>query len=94
MKELENSGCLPTIFERGPNGTYSIRVANIDGCISWGDTIEEGLLNIREALNLHLKGMHEDGIPIPPYDLKTIQESLEPAESLILICGSLDITVD
>jgi len=35
------------------------------GCITTGRTVEEIERNIREAIELHLEGLREDGEPIP-----------------------------
>jgi len=39
--------------------------AYVPGCIATGATIEETEREIREAIDLHLRGMREDGLPIP-----------------------------
>ncbi len=44
---------------------YSAYVADLPGCISAGRTVEEAAQNIREAIELHLEGMIEDGEPVP-----------------------------
>lgn len=38
---------------------------DLPGCITTGQTVEEIERNIREAIELHLDGMLEDGEPIP-----------------------------
>lgn len=53
------------VIERTPNN-YGAYVPDLPGCISVGDSLEEVTANIREALELHLEGMLEDGDPIPP----------------------------
>jgi predicted RNase H-like HicB family nuclease len=40
-------------------------VPDLPGCITTGKTVEEIARNIREAIELHLEGMAEDGVPIP-----------------------------
>ena len=35
------------------------------GCVATGATVEEAVRSIREAVELHLEGMREDGIPMP-----------------------------
>lgn len=52
------------VIERGPNN-LSAFVPDLPGCISTGKTIEEIESNIREAIELHLEGLAEDGEPIP-----------------------------
>jgi predicted RNase H-like HicB family nuclease len=46
-------------------GNYSAYVPDLPGCITTGASIEEIELNIREAIQLHLEGLREDGLPIP-----------------------------
>ena len=51
------------VVERTPNN-YSAYVPDLPGCVSVGDTLEEVERNIREAIEFHLDGMREDGLPI------------------------------
>jgi predicted RNase H-like HicB family nuclease len=37
----------------------------LPGCVSVGDTAEQVKSEIREAIEFHLEGMREDGLPIP-----------------------------
>lgn len=45
---------------------YSAYVPDLPGCIATGDTVAETEQSIREAIELHLSGMREDGRSIPP----------------------------
>ena len=47
------------------DGNYSAYVPDLPGCVATGDTVEETESEIREAIELHLEGMREDGLPIP-----------------------------
>jgi predicted RNase H-like HicB family nuclease len=40
-------------------------VPDLPGCVATGRTREEVERLIREAIELHLEGMREDGLPIP-----------------------------
>jgi len=44
---------------------YAAYVSDLPGCVATGLTIEETEQQIREAIDLHLRGMREDGLPIP-----------------------------
>lgn len=44
---------------------YSAYVPDLPGCVATGQTIEETEQQIREAIELHLEGLREDGLPIP-----------------------------
>ena len=48
-------------FESCPTGGYFARVKGIS-CYSHGDTLEHAEKMIKEALELHLEGMLEDGV--------------------------------
>ena len=52
------------IVEQGENsvGAY---VPDLPGCVAVGDTKEEVLRTIQEAVELHLEAMREEGLPIP-----------------------------
>jgi len=52
------------ILEEGPE-SWGAYVPDLPGCVSVGETQEEALKLIREAIEFHLDGMKEDGYPIP-----------------------------
>ena len=47
------------------NKNYSAYLPDVPGCIATGKTIEETKKNIKEALDMHLKGLAEDGLTSP-----------------------------
>jgi len=46
-------------------GGYWVEVPALPGCVSQGKSKEEALKNIKEAIELHLECMQEDGEEIP-----------------------------
>jgi predicted RNase H-like HicB family nuclease len=52
------------VIEKAENN-YAAYVPDLLGCVATGQTIEETEQQIREAIDLHLRGMREDGLPIP-----------------------------
>ncbi len=44
----------------------SAYVPDLPGCVATGATVEEVEISIREAIELHLEGLRQDGTPIPP----------------------------
>ena len=44
---------------------YGVTVPGLPGCFSAGDTLYEALDSVREAIDLHLEGMAEEGTPLP-----------------------------
>lgn len=53
------------VFEHTEGSSYGAWVPDLPGCIAAADTREECEQLIREAIELHLAGMREDGEPIP-----------------------------
>lgn len=52
------------IIEKGPN-SYGAYVPDFPGCVAVGETLAEVERLIKEAIEFHLEGMQEDGLPIP-----------------------------
>ncbi|MFN6567108.1 hypothetical protein A6770_10490 [Nostoc minutum NIES-26] len=52
------------VIEKGKTG-YGAYVPDLPGCIAVGETIEEVKALIAEAIEFHIEGMLEDGLPIP-----------------------------
>ena len=52
------------IFEKGARN-YSAYVPDLPGCVAAGKTLKQTQRLIREAIELHLQGMREDGDKIP-----------------------------
>src|SRR5216683_332354 len=52
------------VIEQGENN-LSAYLPDLPGCITTGRTVEEIERNIREAIELHIEGLREDGEPIP-----------------------------
>ena len=53
-------------FEDGRAG-FSAHCPNLEGAYTWGDTREQALDRIREAVRLILDEMREAGISVPPH---------------------------
>ena len=47
------------------DSAYWIDIPDIPGCAASGDTEDEAMFNMQEALELHLEGLAEEKIPLP-----------------------------
>jgi predicted RNase H-like HicB family nuclease len=54
----------PVIYEKSANG-WGASIPDLPGCVALGFTLEETKQLIREAVEIHLRSMREDGDPIP-----------------------------
>jgi predicted RNase H-like HicB family nuclease len=60
---------LKVILEPSEEGGYTITVPSIPGCISEGESREEAIRNIREAIELYLEPVEDDQIFSPGAEL-------------------------
>jgi predicted RNase H-like HicB family nuclease len=52
------------VIEKGERN-YSAYAPDLPGSVSVGDSLEDVKAEIRDAIEFHLQGMREDGLPIP-----------------------------
>ena len=55
---------LKIVLEPSDEGGYTVFVPSLPGCISEGDTREEALANIKEAIDLYLEPTEDDHVPV------------------------------
>ncbi len=57
-------------------GGYSVTVPALPGCVSQGETREEALEMIREAIELYLESLEAHGDPVPgPVEIERVTVS-------------------
>ena len=67
---------LKIILEPSEDGGYTVYVPSLPGCISEGNTKEEALKNIKEAIELYLEPVEDDLIPFQPRKIEIVELSL------------------
>lgn len=55
---------LVIIEKAGDN--FSAYSPDVPGCVATGDTRDETITVMRDAMAAHLEGLRQDGLPIPP----------------------------
>ena len=60
---------LRIVLEPSEEGGYTAIVPSLPGCISEGDTKEEALENIREAIELYLEPVEDDQTYAPDAEM-------------------------
>ena len=53
---------IKVILEASDDGGYTVYVPSLPGCISEGETAEDALTNIREAIELYLEPVEDDWV--------------------------------
>lgn len=55
----------PIVLELEEDGRTSVYAPDLPGCASWGETREQAIERIREAIELWIESALEDGDPLP-----------------------------
>jgi predicted RNase H-like HicB family nuclease len=53
------------ILYPGQDGFWVVECPSLPGCNSQGQTKDEAILNIKEAIDLYIEALEEDGIAVP-----------------------------
>ncbi len=53
------------IFEKGRESGFVAYASALKGCVSQGESKEEALKNVKEAMEVYIEALLEDGLP--PY---------------------------
>jgi predicted RNase H-like HicB family nuclease len=79
------------LLRKDPDSDFGVDFPDFPGCITAGSTLEETRHMAAEALEFHIEGMLEEGLPIPPPSaLDAIMADPENAEALPFIVAVPD----
>ncbi len=56
----------PIVIHKDTDSDYGVTVPDLPGCFTAGATMDEALAMANEAIELHLAGLREEGLPAPP----------------------------
>ena len=60
------------VLEPQEEGGYTVYVPTLPGCVSQGETNEEAMANIREAVEVYLESVNERGIHLPQIEEREV----------------------
>ncbi len=63
---------LQVILEPSDEGGYTVYAPALPGCISEGDTLDEAMANIKEAIQLYLEPVEDDWVKDKDVQVKEI----------------------
>ena len=53
-------------IDKDVNSDWGASVPDLPGCVATGRTLDVALRRIERAIALHIRGMREDGLRVPP----------------------------
>lgn len=57
---------------RDPGSDWGASVPDLPGCVATGKTIDSALRRIERAIELHIRGLREDGLAVPRPNHRTV----------------------
>jgi predicted RNase H-like HicB family nuclease len=60
------------VIFRGEDNFWVADCPSLPGCISQAETREDAVKNIKEAIELYIESLEEDGLPVPSENFDTI----------------------
>jgi len=82
----------PVVIHKDPESDYGVTVPDLPGCFSAGETLDEALNEVVEAIECHLEGLLMDSEPIPaPKTIEYYQSDPDYQEGVWAIVA-VDIT--
>ena len=74
---MEQRRNFAVVLEPAEEGGFTVMVPALPGVVTEGETLEEALANAREAIELCLEDLAEQGAEIPASDLGARLERIE-----------------
>ena len=68
-------------LKKEPEGGYTVTVPTLPGCFTYGETIEKSIKMAKEAIELYIESLQEDGEEIPTED-ETLEYTMNAQESI------------
>jgi predicted RNase H-like HicB family nuclease len=53
------------IMYHGEDGFWIVECPSLPGCISQGETKMDAIANIKEAIEVYIEALEDDGLPVP-----------------------------
>ena len=60
------------ILYPGEDGFWVVECPSLPGCVSQGETRQEAIANIKEAIEAYVAVLEEDGLPVPEERFETM----------------------
>jgi predicted RNase H-like HicB family nuclease len=67
-------------INRDPHSDWGASVPDLPGCVATGKTLDSALRRIEQAMALHVRGLREDGLPVPRPSHRTVTPRRRPRE--------------
>lgn len=67
-------------IDKDVDSDWGASVPDLPGCVATGKTIDAALRRIESAIELHLRGLREEGIKVPPPRQRAVRPRRMPKQ--------------
>jgi predicted RNase H-like HicB family nuclease len=67
-------------INRDRHSDWGASVPDLPGCVATGKTLDSALRRIEQAIALHIRGLRDDGLPVPRPSHRTVTPRRRPRE--------------
>jgi predicted RNase H-like HicB family nuclease len=67
-------------INRDPHSDWGASVPDLPGCVATAKTLDSALRRIEQAIALHVRGLRDDGLPVPRPSHRTVTPRRRPRE--------------
>lgn len=53
------------LLNKEPEGGYTAVVPTLPGCITYGESLDEAIMNVKEAIELYIESLRANDEPVP-----------------------------
>lgn len=68
MSEFKDSEMRNVVLQKDENGYWIVDVPSLPGCHTFGETREEAIAKVKEAIKVYIEALKQDELPIPDED--------------------------
>lgn len=73
---MKTSKTYRILLRKESEGTYTVIVPSLPGCITWGKNIEHAIEMAKDAIQGYIEVLQQEGEPVPD-DNETLEYSLQ-----------------
>jgi predicted RNase H-like HicB family nuclease len=66
------------LLNKEPEGGYTAQVPTLPGCVTYGESLDEAIENVKEAIELYIQSLRSHNEPVP-----TEENTLEYSVSVL-----------
>lgn len=83
----------PVVIHKDPDSDYGVTVPDLPGCFSAGESVEEAINSVAEAIECHVEGLLMDELDVPvSFSIEKHKENPDFADAFAWMFVDVDLS--